>query len=115
MSFMKSAQVRAALVEISELQEKIVSGSMKFPTMSIQEQYEHISDLEYLLEKQRNMYARISLSDDPDAKEMKEDIEASMGLLGLQQQVDAGDLFKMMHDTIKNLREFVEKNELDNL
>ena len=33
----------------------------------------------------------------------------------LQQQVDAGEPFKMMHDTIVNLREFVEKNELDNL
>jgi len=46
---------------------------------------------------------------------MKQDIEDSMGLLGLQQQVDAGELFKMMHDTIVNLRKFVEKNELDNL
>ena len=61
------------------------------------------------------MYTRLSLSDDPEAKEMKQDIEDSMGLLGLQQQVDAGELFKMMHDTIVNLRKFVEKNELDNL
>ena len=61
------------------------------------------------------MYTRLSLSDDPEAKEMKKDIEDSMGLLGLQQKVDAGELFKMMHDTIVNLREFVENNELDNL
>ena len=61
------------------------------------------------------MYTRLSLSDDPEAKEMKQDIEDSMGLLGLQQQVDAGELFKMMHDTIVNLRKFVESNELDNL
>ena len=61
------------------------------------------------------MYTRLSLSDDPEAKEMKKDIEDSMGLLGLQQQVDPGELFRMMHDTIINLREFVENNELDNL
>ena len=61
------------------------------------------------------MYTRLSLSDDPEAKEMKQDIEDSMGLLGLQQQVDAGELFRMMHDTIVNLRKFVENNELDNL
>ena len=77
--------------------------------------YTYIEDLEELLEKQCNMYTRLSLSDDPEAKAMKQDIEDSMGLLGLQQQVDPGELFKMMHDTIVNLREFVENNELDNL
>ena len=115
MSFLKSAQVRAALVEIHELQEKIVSDAVNFPELDIDEQYEHIENLEELLEKQRIMYTRLSLSDDPEAKEMKKDIEDSMGLLGLQQQVNPGELFKMMHDTIINLREFVEKNELDNL
>ena len=112
MSFLQSAQVRAALVEIHELQEKIVSNAITFPDLSVDEQYEHIEDL---VEKQCNMYTRLSLSDDPEAKEMKKDIEDSMGLLGLQQQVNPGELFKMMHDTIINLREFVEKNELDNL
>ena len=61
------------------------------------------------------MYTRLSLSDDPEAMEMKKDIEDSMGLLGLQQNVNPGELFKMMQDTSVNLREFVEKNELDNL
>ena len=107
--------MRAALVEIHELQEKIVSNAITFPDLSVDEQYEHIEDLEELLEKQRIMYTRLSLSDDPEAKEMKKDIEDSMGLLGLQQQVNPGELFKMMHDTIINLRQFVEKNELDNL
>ena len=115
MSFLKSAQVRAALVEIHELQEKIVADAINFPELDVDEQYEHIGNLEELLEKQRIMYTRLSLSDDPEAKEMKKDIEDSMGLLGLQQQVNPGELFKMMHDTIINLREFVEKNELDNL
>ena len=115
MSFLQSAQVRSSLVEIHELQEKIVSNAITFPDLDIQEQYEHIEDLEQLLEKQCNMYTRLSLSDDPEAKEIKRDIEESMGLLGLQQKVNPGELFKMMHDTIVNLRKFVENNELDNL
>ncbi len=115
MSFLQSAQVRSALVQIHELQEKIVSNAITFRDLSVEEQYEHIEDLEELLEKQCNMYTRLSLSDDPEAKEMKQDIEDSMGLLGLQQKVDPGELFKMMHDTIVNLRKFVENNELDNL
>ena len=45
MSFLQSAQVRAALVEIHELQEKIVSNAITFPDLSVDEQYEHIEDL----------------------------------------------------------------------
>ncbi len=35
MSFLQSAQVRAALVEIHELQERIVSDAMTFPELSV--------------------------------------------------------------------------------
>ena len=110
MSFLKSAQVRAALVEINELQENVMKDAVKFATMTVDEQYEHISDLEDLLEKQRIMYTRMSLSDDPEAKAMKENIDESTKMLGLQQPTDPGILFKMMQDTITHLRKIVERN-----
>ena len=42
MSFLQRAQVRAALVEIHELQEKIVSNAITFPDLSVDEQYEQL-------------------------------------------------------------------------
>jgi len=109
MSFLKSPQVRAGLVEINELQEKIMTDAMKFPNLSLDDQYEHIEDLEDLLEKQRLMYIRISLSDDPEAKEMKKNILGSIDLMGLKQPQDPDELFKMMHQTIVQLRKLVEQ------
>jgi len=109
MSFLKSPQVRAGLVEINELQEKIMTDAMKFPDLSLDDQYEHIEDLEDLLEKQRLMYIRISLSDDPEAKEMKKNILGSIDLMGLKQPQDPDELFKMMHQTIVQLRKLVEQ------
>ena len=109
MSFLKSPQVRAGLVEINELQEKIMKDAMKFPDLSLDDQYEHIEDLEDLLEKQRLMYTRISLSDDPEAKEMKKNILGSIDLMGLKQPQDPDELFKMMHQTIVQLRKMVEQ------
>ena len=109
MSFLKSPQVRASLVEINELQEKIMTDAMKFPNLSLDDQYEHIEDLEDLLEKQRLMYIRISLSDDPEAKEMKKNILGSIDLMGLKQPQDPDELFKMMHQTIVQLRKLVEQ------
>ena len=109
MSFLKSPQVRAGLVEINELQEKIMTDAMKFPNLRLDDQYEHIEDLEDLLEKQRLMYIRISLSDDPEAKEMKKNILGSIDLMGLKQPQDPDELFKMMHQTIVQLRKMVEQ------
>ena len=109
MSFLKSPQVRAGLVEINELQEKIMKDAMKFPDLSLDDQYEHIEDLEDLLEKQRLMYTRISLSDDPEAKEMKKNILGSIDLMGLKQPQDPDTLFKMMQQTISQLRKMVEQ------
>ena len=109
MSFLKSPQVRAGLVQINELQEKIMKDAMKFPDLSLDDQYEHIEDLEDLLEKQRLMYTRISLSDDPEAKEMKKNILGSIDLMGLKQPQDPDELFKMMHQTIVQLRKLVEQ------
>ena len=108
MSFLKSAQVRAALVEINELQEDVMKSALKFPEMTIEVQYEHIEDLEDLLEKQRIMYTRLSLSDDPEAKAMKESIDESTKMLGLKQDSNPALLFKMMQDTIVHLRTIVE-------
>ena len=112
MSFLKSAQVRAALVEINELQEDVMKSALKFPEMTVEEQYEHIEDLEDLLEKQRIMYTRLSLSDDPEAKAMKENIDESTKMLGLKQDSNPALLFKLMQDTIVHLRTIVE-NRLD--
>ena len=72
MSFFDSEVVRAEMAEISELQEEIYGNVFKFPTMKREDQKYHVEILEKLLEKQRVMYARLSLSDDPDALKMKE-------------------------------------------
>lgn len=109
MSFLKSPQVRAGLVEIHELQEEIMSCAMTFPQMEIEDQYDHIEKLETLLEKQRLMYTRISLSDDPEAKKLKDQLIDSVKLIGLQQDLSVPQMFDMMQKTIAHLRGLVEQ------
>ena len=71
MSFFDSEVVRAEMAEIHELQEEVYTNVFKFPTMSKEDQLYHVAILEKLLNKQRVLYTRVSLSDDPEAKEMK--------------------------------------------
>ena len=77
--------------------------------MSRQDKLEHIEKLTSLLEKQKLMYTRISLSKDPEAIELKEHLEKSVQLLGFPEGTDMSLLFSGMSNTIENL-----KNSIDN-
>ena len=75
--FFDSEIVREELKEINQLQESIYGALFSFRGMSRESQVEHIDMLVDLLERQKVMYTRLSLSDDPEAKQMKDDLKKS--------------------------------------
>ena len=108
MSFFDSDIVRAEMAEISELQEEVYSNVMKFQFMNNADKSYHIELLERLIDKQKILYARLSLSDDPNAKKMKEDITQSATIMGLPPNVDMNIIFSQMTQMID-----VMKKQLD--
>ena len=104
MSFFDSDVVRAEMAEIQELQEEVYTNVFKFPTMSKEDQRYHIEILERLLDKQKVMYTRLSLSDDPEAKEMKRNILAGASQMGLPNNVDINVLFSQMRQMVEMMR-----------
>jgi hypothetical protein len=62
-----------------------------------------------LLEKQRIMYTRLSLSDDPQAVEMKENLRKSVAIMGFPPDTDMNLLFNSMNKTIESLKQFIDK------
>jgi len=111
--FFKSSVVKEEILEISELQEKVYSKLFEFPRLDREEKINHILDLENLMEKQRVLYTRLSLSDDPDAKEMKRRIEESASLMGLSRDIDMNLLFTNMSKLIQNLKAQLREEKLD--
>ena len=109
MSFFNSDVVRAEMAEISELQEEIYGNVFKFPTMSKEDQQYHVEILERLLEKQKVMYTRLSLSEDPQAKEMKKRITESASMFGLPQNVDMNTLFNQMGQAVGMMKQQIDK------
>jgi len=105
MTFFQSDVVRAEMAEISELQEEIYNNVFKFPTMSKEDQRYHIEVLERLLDKQKVMYTRLSLSDDPEAKMMKDSIIQSAKTMGLPSNVDVNLMFDQMGKMVKMMRD----------
>ena len=102
--FFASEQVQESITEINRMQEEIYSKIFAFERLSHKEKMEHVDQLETLLDKQRNFYMRLKLSDDPRAKDMMEQIHQSAQLVGFPKDVNPDLLFKNMQDTLANLR-----------
>ena len=107
-SFFNSDIIQEELKEINTLQESIYTSVFAFSAMPKDEKLEHIDKLKTLLEKQRVMYTRLSLSDDPQAIEMKENLRKSVQLMGFSPDTDVNVLFDSMMKTIKALEDYID-------
>ena len=70
--------------------------------MSKEEKKEHVELMRTFLEKQKNLYFRLSLSDDPEALEMKERIQEAAKFLGFDGN-NVNQLFAEMETTLERL------------
>ena len=113
MSFFDSEIVRAEMAEISELQEEIYGSVLQFPFMSNADKLRHVDLLEKLLNKQKVLYTRLSLSDDPSAVEMKEKISQSAAMMGLPPNVDMTIVLGRMSEMLEVMRKQIDSQATD--
>lgn len=113
MSFFSSEVVRAEMTEIGEMQEDVYKNVFKFPTMTREEKLEHVKLLEKLLDKQKVLYTRLSLSDDPEAIKMKERIAESASMMGLPSNVDMNVIFNNMSSMLDVMKQQIDKTGSD--
>ena len=106
--FFESEIIQDELNEINRMQEKIYGSLLSFSQMTRDDKLEHIEILTDLLEKQRVMYTRLSLSDDPQAVEMKENLRKSVAMMGFPPDTNMQVLFNSMYATIKSLKDYVD-------
>ncbi len=110
MSFFKSDVVRAELAEIQELQEEIYNNVFKFPSMPKEDKQYHIGVLERLIEKQKILYTRLSLSDNPEAQEMKKNIMRGAKDMGLPTNVDMNLVFNDIYKMVDVMKKAVDED-----
>ena len=113
MSFFDSDVVRAEMIEISELQEDVYKNVFKFPSMNKEQKVQHVEMLEKLLEKQKVLYTRLSLSDDPEAKLMKDRIIESATMMGLPPGTDMSVIFNNMSKMLDVMKQQIDKTGSD--
>lgn len=111
MSFFESEVVRAEMAEISELQEDVYKNVFSFQSMTKEQKVKHVELLQKLLDKQKVLYTRLSLSDDPEAVDMKSRILMSTKMMGLADNVDMNIIFSNMNALVESMKEQIQKEE----
>ena len=106
--FFDSEIVQDELREINDLQQEIYGDLTDFPTLPDEKKKEHILKLTELLDRQRVMYTRLSLSEDPEAKALKKQLEMSVVMMGFPEGTDISVLFSGMKQTIEKLKQYVD-------
>ena len=107
-NFFDSEIIQEELKEINTLQEEIYGSLLAFSSMDRDARIDKVDKLAMLLEKQRVMYTRLSLSDDPKAVEMKENLRKSVAMMGFPPETDMTMLFNSMNATIEALKKYVD-------
>jgi len=110
MSFFDSEVVRKEMTDIQELQEEVYGSVFNFPQMNNEDKAYHIEILQELLEKQRILYTRMSLSDDPQAQKMKDNIQQSAVMMGMPKDVDMSIVFTNMEKMIDVMQQQVDSS-----
>ena len=110
MSFFDSNIVQEEMKEIQALQHKVYSNIWTFPNMGNKDKREHIDALERLIDKQQILYKRISLSDDPQAKEMKKNIMDSAEMFGFPKNGDLSLMFGQMNKAINEMKKQLDRS-----
>ena len=113
MSFFDSEIVRAEMTEIAELQEEVYANVMRFPYMNDFDKLHHIEILERLIDKQKVVYTRLSLSDDPAAKQMKEEILKSAEMMGFPSNVDMSVMFNQITHMVSIMKQQLDTNGVE--
>ena len=78
--------------------------------MDKQDKLEHVELLKNLIDKQKVLYARLSLSDDPEAKKMKDHISKSATMLGMPENVDMNTIFTNMEKLVGHMKDQINQD-----
>ena len=106
--FFNSEVVREELKEIEKMQKEMFGKMMEVPFYTKEQKKEHLKSMKEFLEKQKLFVFRLSLSDDPEAIEMKERIIESAEFLGFDQKEGFDGFFKTLERTIDSLEQTLD-------
>jgi len=107
--FFQSELVRGDIQEMAALQEFCFRSVTNLALLNKEKKKEYFEAMRKLLEKQKIFYTRISLSDDPEAKSVAENMKNAVVMLGGNPNLNIMDMFDDLLTKIDSFEEMVDK------
>jgi len=113
MSFFQSELVRGNIQEMVELQQFCFRSAMNFVLLDTERRMEYFEALETLIEKQKIFYARIKLSDDPEAKSVAQTMKQGVIMLGASPDIPIEQMFDELLERVRVMKSKLESGTGD--
>ena len=107
--FFQSELVRGDIQEMAALQEFCFRSVTNLALLNKEKKKEYFEAMRKLLEKQKVFHARLSLSDDPEAKQVAENMKQAVIMLGGDSNLDIRSMFDDLLQKIDKFEEIVDK------
>ena len=108
-NFFQSELVRGDIQEMAALQEFCFRSVTNLALLNKERKMEYFEALRKLLEKQKIFHARLMLSEDPEAKQVAENMKQAVIMLGGDKNLDVRAMFDDLLQKIDKFEEHVDK------
>ena len=108
-NFFQSEMVRGDIQEMAALQEFCFRSVTNLALLNKEKKMEYFEAMRKLLEKQKVFHARLSLSDDPEAKQVAENMKQAVVMLGGDANLNIREMFDDLLRKIDTFEEMVDK------
>ena len=107
--FFQSELVRGDIQEMAALQEFCFRSVTNLALLNKERKLQYFEALRKLLDKQKVFHARLMLSDDPEAKQVAENMKQAVIMLGGDSNLDIRSMFDDLLQKIDKFEEIVDK------
>ena len=108
--FFQSELVRGEIQEMAALQEFCFRSVTNLALLNKEKKMEYFEAMRRLLEKQKVFHARLSLSDDEEAKAVAANMKNAVVMLGGDPNLDVRAMFDDLLRKIDNFEKYVDKH-----
>ena len=108
--FFQSELVRGDIQEMAALQEFCFRSVTNLALLNKERKLEYFEALRKLLDKQKVFHARLMLSDDPEAKQVADNMKNAVVMLGGDPNLDVRAMFDDLLTKIDEFEKHVDKH-----
>ena len=108
--FFQSELVRGDIQEMAALQEFCFRSVTNLALLNKEAKLDYFEAMRKLLEKQKIFHARIQLSDDPEAKQVEENMKQAVIMLGGNHKLSIQAMFDDLLTKIDQFEKHVDKH-----